>query len=627
MKQLVLSPTDLASHHLDVDVPGTQLLALSELALMTKTQIALTSEAPDLNLTELRKAAAAFQKQVSIDFEPHWGVGAEILVCERLDDIPLGTWPVMIRKDINVPGAAAYHSSQDGLPFSLVAHGPGWTLAASHQILELLVSPFGNRLITGRSMKPREERKKVQYLVQVCDPCQGEQFAYRIDDILVSDFCTPQFFDAEKQEGVRYDQMGAIRQPLEVLENGYISWRDDDTGHWWQLTRFGGRDAIRDLGPISTEEKPKRTAKRGTRSKAVVLRTAKRGTRPKAVQLTITQTIAILHKKTETKEQLWQKETEELILKYRTDRIGVTRPWMELTPVTLDDFYQILNRISDTQLFVFRGHANRGWPHLITSLHRTVGKVATPAEEAKLEAEAITAFRRHGRSLLPHSELAYLDRILDGVTLMQHYGAPTRLLDWTLSPWVAAYFAVSEEASAEEDGVIWAFNQAKLVKCYFTELEANKPEYRKFESFIFTSKVEEWLRRALEQSPVINTFRYQYANPQMGAQQSLFTICGTVDEHHDIALERVLRDDWDKLKIVIPAGVKNTLRQRLFLMNVNALSLFPNLRGVGLHILEATRSGFPLGDEGLLYLLEKKQSKVPSGSPRLSGFDVEESSS
>jgi hypothetical protein len=580
---------------------------------MTKINIALISEVPDLNQAELREAAAAFQKQVNRDFEPHWGVGAEILVCESADSAPIGSWPLIIRKDVDVPGAAGYHSVGDGVPFSLVTYGPGWTLTASHQVLELLASPFANRLIAGRSMKPGEEGKQVQYLVQVCDPCQNEDFAYRIDDILVSDFYTPQFFDAEKTEGVRYDQTGAIRQPLEVLEGGYISWWDEDTGHWWQRTRFGGPGEIRDLGLISTEDKPTQTTTRGTR--------------PEAVVLTITQKIAILHKKTETKEQLWQKETEELISKYRTGQVGATSPWIELTPRILDDFYQILNRISDTQLFVFRGHANRRWSHLITSLHRTVGKIATPVEEAKLEAEAITAFRRHGRSLLPDPELAYFDRILDGVTLMQHYGAPTRLLDWTLSPWVAAYFAVSEEASAEEDGVIWAFNQAKLVKRYFAELEANKPAYRKFESFISASKVEEWLQGALEQSPVISTFRYQYANPQMGAQQSLFTICGTVDEHHDIALERMLRDDWDKLKIVIPAGVKNTLRQRLFLMNVNALSLFPNLMGVGLHISEATRSRFPLGDEGLLYLLEKKQSGGPSGPSRSSGSDVEQSSS
>jgi hypothetical protein len=413
-----------------------------------------------------------------------------------------------------------------------------------------------------------------------------------VDGVLVSDFYTPHYFDREATRGVRYDQTGAITGPRKVLDGGYISWQDLESGHWWQRMRYGGQDNIRDLGT------PDYLAKAAPKKKSRA--------RPQAVVLTLTEAIAFFHKRTETNEQRWQRETEELISKYRTTQVTTRRPWMELNPSTLEDLYNILNRISDTQLFVFRGHADREWKHLITSIHRALAQSATAAEQAKLEAEGITAFRRHGRSLLHHSELAYFDRILDGVTLMQHYGAPTRLLDWTLSPWVAAYFVVSEEAAKQEDGVIWAFNQAQLVKGYFERLEAEKSEYQKFASFITAATAEEWLKGALEQTPVISTFRYQYANPQMGAQQSLFTICGTIDEHHETALERVLRNPWDKLKIVIPAKVKNTLRQRLFRMNVSALSLFPSVSGVGLHISEAIRCGFPLGDEGLLYLLEKK---------------------
>lgn len=189
--------------------------------------------------------------------------------------------------------------------------------------------------------------------------------------------------------------------------------------------------------------------------------------------LTLTQNIEVLQKTIETKEQIWQKEMSVLISRYPTVVVAAKRPWRELTPEDLDDLYRILNSVSDTQLFVFRGHANKAWPHLVTSLHRALENGATPVEQAKLEADSIAAFRRHGRSLLHNSELAYFDRILDGVTLMQHYGAPTRLLDWTLSPWVAAYFVVSEQASADQDGVIWAFNQARLVKQYFTALVRN----------------------------------------------------------------------------------------------------------------------------------------------------------
>jgi hypothetical protein len=62
------------------------------------------------------------------------------------------------------------------------------------------------------------------------------------------------------------------------------------------------------------------------------------------------------------------------------------------------------------------------------------------------------------------------------------------------------------------------------------------------------------------------------------------------------------------LRVLVPAGMKNILKQRLFRMNVSALSLFPSIDGVGRHISEALCCGFPLGDESLLYLLEKKQS-------------------
>src|SRR4029078_11935423 len=102
--------------------------------------------------------------------------------------------------------------------------------------------------------------------------------------------------------------------------------------------------------------------------------------------------------------------------------------WSEYTPKTLDDLYQILNRVSDSQLFVFRGHESKNWEHLVTSLHRSLSGQSGPAAQARLEADGIAAFRRHGRSLLPYSDLVYFDRVLFGITLMQHYGAPSRLL-------------------------------------------------------------------------------------------------------------------------------------------------------------------------------------------------------
>ena len=282
--------------------------------------------------------------------------------------------------------------------------------------------------------------------------------------------------------------------------------------------------------------------------------------------------------------------------------------WTELIPKNLDDMYCILHAVSDTQMYVFRGHASQEWKTLLSSIQRILGSRYSAAERVMLEADGIRAFRRHARSFLPSPELYYFDRILDGLTLMQHYGGPTRLLDWTLSPWVAAYFAGGEPTS--DPGAIWAFNSAQLLKNHSDSAnvpaERRKNKFKLFERLTGAVSVDEWAEAALGRSNHINIFRYQYANPQMSAQQSLFTISGTLEETHEITLARALPDKRDTLRIIVPQQLKKELRQRLFRMNVNALSLFPTMDGVGRHISEALQSDCPLGDLSLLYTLRSR---------------------
>jgi hypothetical protein len=110
-------------------------------------------------------------------------------------------------------------------------------------------------------------------------------------------------------------------------------------------------------------------------------------------------------------------------------------------------------------------------------------------------------------------------------------------------------------------------------------------------------------------------FRYEYANPQMGAQQSLFTICGTL-MHHDDALQRSLSQPWQLVRVIVPKQHKRELRHQLFRMNVGALNLFPSVDSAGRHISEALQSGFPLGDEGWLWNLEAQARRRSSASSK-----------
>src|SRR5262249_17382104 len=61
---------------------------------------------------------------------------------------------------------------------------------------------------------------KLEYLVEVCDRCEDESCAYLINDILVSDFYTPRYFDPTGLASVRYSFSGKITRPRQVLKNG-----------------------------------------------------------------------------------------------------------------------------------------------------------------------------------------------------------------------------------------------------------------------------------------------------------------------------------------------------------------------------------------------------------------------
>jgi hypothetical protein len=186
-------------------------------------QIALVSTTREVPLAEVAQTAAALQIQASRDLSQFWGSEACVSAFGTLSDIPLGYWPIVVSDDIPEPGAAGMHLDRRGNPYCLVECGPTWSLAASHECLEMLVDPSGDWQIWGPS--PLPDQGEVGYLVEICDPCQDAQFGYAIDGVLVSDFCTPSFFEPA-EAGARYSFTGAIERPLAALRNGYLSWFD-----------------------------------------------------------------------------------------------------------------------------------------------------------------------------------------------------------------------------------------------------------------------------------------------------------------------------------------------------------------------------------------------------------------
>jgi hypothetical protein len=200
--------------------------------------VALVSKSKSVGFSEISSVAAALNKQVGRDFGPSWGISATVDGFDKLQDVPVDYWPVIILDKLDDPSAGGYHQTKNGEPFSVVLASE-FPIAASHETLEMLADPFGRRTIAGspppNSPAPINGFSRVMYLVEVCDPCEGQQFVYQVNGISVSDFITPNYYDPVTSTTVRYSFTGAITAPHQVLEAGYISFSDPASGRWYQI--------------------------------------------------------------------------------------------------------------------------------------------------------------------------------------------------------------------------------------------------------------------------------------------------------------------------------------------------------------------------------------------------------
>lgn len=222
--------------------------------------VALVSDSPSVSLSEVTPVAAALQKQATRDFGPLWEVHATVSAFDKLESVPVDYWPVILRDDINEPGAAGYHTDDHGQPFSLVQVDNSWPLTASHETLEMLADPFGSRTIAGapppqlaQATGPVPNLSRVLYLVEVCDPCESDQFGYSVNGITVSDFITNHYYDPADAASVRYSFQGNIHNPHTVLEGGYVSFGNPVNNHWYQIIVENGQVGFRDLGVVQSK--------------------------------------------------------------------------------------------------------------------------------------------------------------------------------------------------------------------------------------------------------------------------------------------------------------------------------------------------------------------------------------
>jgi hypothetical protein len=156
---------------------------------------------------------------------------------------------------------------------------------------------------------------------------------------------------------------------------------------------------------------------------------------------------------------------------------------------------------------------------------------------------------------------------------MQHYGIPTRLLDWTDVLGVAIAFALYDAQDDGRDSSIHVLDPLKLnARSGSREVRrpANEQEFR-YKSIYWESRPFDAVYPIAIDGPL--------QNDRMVAQQGAFTLHGSKTDFFETDAHDCLR------KIVLKPGAKVGAREFLEYSNLNAFSIYPDIVGMARHIV------------------------------------------
>ncbi len=238
--------------------------------------------------------------------------------------------------------------------------------------------------------------------------------------------------------------------------------------------------------------------------------------------------------------------------------------------VTVTSWSHFNNIVSDLRYreWVFRGQSDSSW-QLETTLYRAFKDVALLRKQNTILSER--AARNNYESILikhfkanAHLHLNNLPKdedTLEWLAVMQHYGAPTRLLDFTYSPHIALFFSLSD---ATTDSSVFCFpKRALMVSPYKTDKEKT----------IFENSL-------LKEDSYLQLFEPVKTNKRLHKQQGLFVV---PSNNYESVNEIVSNSDHEYssegLNLIIPKDIQFEMIDHLKKINVTASMLFPGIEG------------------------------------------------
>ncbi len=218
----------------------------------------------------------------------------------------------------------------------------------------------------------------------------------------------------------------------------------------------------------------------------------------------------------------------------------------------------------------FRGHDKRTYklePGVyregFTKQAQTIYGKDLESKRLNLEREMLSEFRTTGATMLDPN------RIVPLYFIAQHFGMPTRLLDWTANPLAALFFAVREHET--EDGDVFVMEPTQVIPRPQPNIKGEPLQHVRTMRHPYVEDaigMSFWHDPTEERKPVILPIRPDNQAGRIGQQSSLFTL-----HMHQCAP----KNNPTLARIKIPAAKKKTIREELRRLNINQFSIYHDL--------------------------------------------------
>lgn len=242
-----------------------------------------------------------------------------------------------------------------------------------------------------------------------------------------------------------------------------------------------------------------------------------------------------------------------------------------------DELIRTLNTLPNN--YIYRGHADSLWK-LESTLERTLGSNWSQEKAKKFEEHYLNLFKSkyhiyNENEHAPRSKLAWL-------SVMQHYGAPTRLLDFTESPYIALYFALEVyNPQSKADLAVYAIDYSAIMDASLDYISKIDSTFKKTRTDI-TGKQDELF------DEVVDRFSYEIVwiteplelNARIDRQAGTFLISGNKERRIEDLLSQDIYSDCRAIKYVISHKIYENIYALLRKMNINAKSIYGDLSGL-----------------------------------------------